>query len=180
MVLRLCRPISAAAEGQVVVLTRPFSSSSLPFVLFVRSRGGTASSRRALLLFGILVVAVLVLVSWAGPAGAAPPFTVNSTLDEPDAVLDGNCVSMPSGKCTLRAAIQEINNSGTGTVNVPAGVYVLTRNVVGTDDGSVGDLDIGLNPANALQSKSATVTVIGAGADQTIIDGNGAHRVIDI
>jgi len=136
---------------------------------------------RLLLASGLLVVALLALVAaFAGPAGAAPPFTVNSTLDEPDAVLDGNCVSTPSGKCTLRAAVQEADNAGGGTINVPAGVYVLTRNVVGTDDGSVGDLDIGLNPANPLQSKTSTVTILGAGADKTIIDGNGAHRVIDI
>jgi len=115
-----------------------------------------------------------------GSARGAPVFAVSSTLDEPDATLDGNCVSTPSGLCTLRAAVQEANFAGTATVTVPAGLYVLTRNVVGTDDGSVGDLDIGLSTTDPTKSKAANVTIVGAGADRTIIDGNGSHRVVDI
>ncbi|MCI0354526.1 MAG: CSLREA domain-containing protein, partial [Acidobacteria bacterium] len=37
-------------------------------------------------------------------------FTVDSTIDEPDANSgDGLCASAPSGECTLRAAIEEAN-----------------------------------------------------------------------
>ena len=122
----------------------------------------------------------MALALFVGSARAAPIFTVNSTIDEPDAALNGSCVSTPSGLCTLRAAVQEANFAGTATVTVPAGLYVLTRNVVGTDDGSVGDLDIGISTTDPTLSKVANVTVVAAGADRTIIDGNGNHRIFDI
>lgn len=59
----------------------------------------------------LIVVGCLLAV----PAAAlATEYTVDSTLDEPDnAVGTGGCASA-GGKCTLRAAIQESNNS-TGT-----------------------------------------------------------------
>ena len=61
------------------------------------------------------------------PAGAAPParvatpttntYVVNSALDEPDAdAADGKCLSYPSGKCTLRAAIMESNVAATNSI----------------------------------------------------------------
>lgn len=99
------------------------------------------------------------LVAGIPLAAAAPPFAVNSPLDEHDAVADGNCVSTPSGVCTLRAAIEEINSSGSGNVNVPAGNYVLT----------LGDIDITRSP-----------TISGAGAGSTIVSGGGAARVFEI
>ena len=94
------------------------------------------------------------------PAGAAPVFTVNSTLDEHDAATDGTCVSTPSGVCTLRAAIEEIDNSSaSGNVDVPAGNYVLT----------LGDIDITRSP-----------TISGAGAGSTIVSGGGTARVFEV
>lgn len=98
-------------------------------------------------------------------------FTVNSTLDEPDA-NPGNtiCASTPSGTCTLRAAIMEANRfSGPHTINLqPNSVYLLTRS--GLDaDANAGDLDI---------LKDMTIN----GAD-SIVDGNGAvlhDRVFNI
>ena len=93
-------------------------------------------------------------------AAAAPVFTVNSTLDEHDAAPNGMCVSAPSGVCTLRAAIEEINNvSGSGNVNVPAGDYVLT----------LGDIDITKSP-----------TISGASAGSTTVTGGGTARVFEI
>ncbi len=49
-----------------------------------------------------------------GPAAAAPPdaavvFTVDSTGDADDTVLDGRCETSPGGECTLRAAMREAN-----------------------------------------------------------------------
>ncbi len=47
---------------------------------------------------------------WAG--GGDQTLVVNSTLDESDVTLDGNCSTVPDGsvnRCTLRAAIQEAN-----------------------------------------------------------------------
>jgi hypothetical protein len=103
------------------------------------------------LLFGLLV--------GAPSADAAPPFTVNSTLDEHDRTSDGVCSSTPSNVCTLRAAIEEVNASLTGNINIPAGVYALT----------LGDIDITASP-----------TISGAGAGSTILQGGGTARVLEI
>ncbi len=45
-------------------------------------------------------------------AGIGQTLTVNSTFDEPDLIIDGNCNSStgPENRCTLRAAIEEANN----------------------------------------------------------------------
>src|SRR5262245_55411087 len=84
----------------------------------------------------------------ARPARAAPAaghtYTVNSTLDQPDAdPADGVCASTPAGLCTLRAAIMDSNfAAGPNTIILPSGTYTLTRS--GYDDAAVaGDLDIG-------------------------------------
>ena len=105
--------------------------------------------------------AAALLGLWAAmlctPASAAT-FTVNATLDEPDAVIDGICGSTPSGQCTLRAAIQEANAlAGADTITLFPGVFDLTRS--GFDDAAVfGDLDV-----------TDTVEVVGAGQAQTEI-----------
>src|SRR5207302_7230141 len=91
-------------------------------------------------------------------------FSVNSTLDEPAVdPSQAGCVSTPSGLCTLRAALMRANfANGLDTITVPSGVYVLTR--VGYEDNAlVGDLDI-----------NDDLTIQGAGAGATIVDGNGA------
>jgi CSLREA domain-containing protein len=120
---------------------------------------------RALIVLGVALVGALLLLgasAWlVRPASAAPPFTVNSTNDEHDATPgNGLCVSTPSGVCTLRAAIEEVNVLGSGLINVPAGLYDLSA--------AFGDLDITASP-----------TISGAGAGKTIIDGSGA-RVFEI
>ena len=61
-------------------------------------------------LFIIAIVSVLIAIALVASARAAVGLTVNSFLDEPDAVAgDGNCLSTPSSLCTLRAAIMEAN-----------------------------------------------------------------------
>jgi len=124
----------------------------------------------------IIRLALCLLVACAVPAAAiAATFTVNSVADVLDANPgDGICRTSPSNTvCTLRAAIMEANAfAGADTINLQANAtYVLTR--VGQDaTGLAGDLDV-------LDS----VTIAGAGAASTIIDGNGAvigDRVIQI
>src|SRR3954447_14550496 len=116
--------------------------------------------RRCALTLGSAVALTWGVLAGMTPAGAAPVFTVNSTLDEHDAATNGMCVSTPSGVCTLRAAIEEIDNSSaSGNVNVPGGNYVL----------SLGDIDITRSP-----------TISGAGAGSTIVSGGGTARVFEV
>ncbi|HEY6043096.1 MAG TPA: choice-of-anchor Q domain-containing protein [Anaerolineae bacterium] len=94
---------------------------------------------------------------------AGANFIVDSTLDEPNPdPSTGICTSSPSGKCTLRAAVQVANFvSAPNTITLPAGTYTLTRS--GYDDiALVGDLDL-----------AKDVTIQGAGSGATIVDGNG-------
>ncbi len=115
----------------------------------------------------VIVALVALLMPWIGsqPAHAAgKTFSVNSTLDEPDAVpSDGNCVSVPAGVCTLRAAIMEANLWPGDDIIIlqPNKTYLLTR--AGSDDmANLGDLDIVQN---------LTINVAGGGS--AVVDGNG-------
>lgn len=94
----------------------------------------------------------------------AATFTVNSTADAP-ALNPGNGICITAaGTCTLRAAIQAANepHGGADTIVLPAGIYVLTIPGANEDAAATGDLDI-----------TQDLTIIGAGAATTIIDGNG-------
>ncbi|HTO74631.1 MAG TPA: choice-of-anchor Q domain-containing protein, partial [Thermoanaerobaculia bacterium] len=126
----------------------------------------TAASLVALASFGVLAMGLP-----RSPA-ANPTIVVNSTEDLPDADQGDNVCAASNGKCTLRAAIMQANfTAGADTISLPAGTYKLTR--PGDDDQAVlGDLDI-----------TDSLTIIGAGADVTIVDGNGVvtgDRVFDV
>jgi CSLREA domain-containing protein len=85
---------------------------------------------------------------------------------------DGAC----NADCSLREAIIAANSNTPGppdTIVVPAGAYMLA--IAGTDIGTspnaaIGDLDI----------TSGSVTLSGAGAAGTIIDGASIDRVLDV
>src|SRR5213593_4296317 len=114
----------------------------------------------------LLTLASLLLA--VAPAAAAT-FAVNDTADAVDAVLDGKCATA-GGTCTLRAAIQEANAlPGPDTITVPAGTYLLTIEGQDEDAAVTDDLDI-----------TDDVTITGAGADRTILDGKGIDRIFDI
>lgn len=122
----------------------------------------------------VLVVLLSVTLGTAGPAAhaapvAGPRFIVNSTADVAGAppLNDGICATaynsgQPNGTCTLRAAIDEANNwpGGGATITLPAqppGVnYTLFH----------GTLTI-----------SQTMTIVGGGAGQTIVDGHGTQLI---
>jgi CSLREA domain-containing protein len=97
----------------------------------------------------------LLVVLWALPSGPAlaDTFQVTKTLD----TRDGKC----DAHCSLREAIIAANqHPGPDIVMLPAGHYVLQR--VGQEDqAAAGDLDI-----------HDDLTLIGAGAKSTLIDGN--------
>ncbi len=110
---------------------------------------------------------------------AAPPYNpsgrpgstivVNTTADELNS----------DGDCALREAIQSANTdtavdacpagSGADTVIVPAGTYTLTIPGAYEDGNLTGDLDI-----------LDDVTIQGAGAESTIVDGNSLDRVLHV
>ena len=105
------------------------------------------------------------LWSWAGPAGG-----VDITVNHMEDLSSGASCAMGSPTCTLREAIRQANlTTVDDTIYLPAGRYELSIPGQGEDGGATGDLDISTN-----------LTLIGTGADKTIIDANGIDRVFDI
>jgi len=122
---------------------------------------------RRLALARSIAAAVALAVSTHGRAAT---FSVDTFLDTIDSNPgDGICADADQD-CSLRAAIEESNAMpGADTIELPAGDFVLSIAGTGEDLGASGDLDI-----------VDDVTVIGAGADATRIDGGGLDRVVDI
>ena len=85
------------------------------------------------------------------------PFAVTTTVD--------------GGAGSLRQAIINANSTpGTDTINLGAGTYTLTIGGAGENAAATGDLDITDN-----------LTIVGAGADTTIIDASGlSDRVFEV
>lgn len=105
----------------------------------------------------------------AQTAHASPDsvYTVNSVLDQPDANPgDGDCVSTPSGVCTLRAAIMEANADATADFIFLPGGTTYQLQIVGQNENAAaqGDLDI-----------THDLTILGTTQSQPVIDG---HRAI--
>jgi CSLREA domain-containing protein len=99
------------------------------------------------------------------PIVQATPFTVTKTADTNDGMCDSDC--------SLREAIIAANVlAGDDIISLPSGTYSITIPGVGEDVAATGDLDITDN-----------LTIIGAGAPNSVIDGNGivvGDRVLDI
>ena len=88
---------------------------------------------------------------------------VNTTED----VHDGKC---DVDHCSLREAVSAVNiATEPAIIHIPAGTYTLTLSGSDTDSNLIGDLDV-MNGT----------TIIGAGAESTIIDANQIDRVFDI
>ncbi len=107
-----------------------------------------------------VALVILLAVVPAAPLHATI-FTVTTTSDGADGACDA--------QCSLRDAVIAANaDDDADTIVVPAGTYVLGG--AGNEDAAAsGDLDIG-----------GSVTITGAGADVTILDGGGTDRLIDI
>jgi CSLREA domain-containing protein len=90
-------------------------------------------------------------------------FTVTKTAD----TADGSC---DATDCSLREAIIAANAMpGPDIVHVPAGIYTLTISGADEDAAATGDLDI-----------ADDLTISGAGAVDTIIDGGEIDRVFHV
>jgi CSLREA domain-containing protein len=100
-------------------------------------------------------------------------YNVNTTADlVDDNVNDGGCHTS-ANTCSLRAAIMQANHlNETIFINLPAGVFVLTLPPAGMDGDDSGDLNL-----TASASVGPAIFIMGAGAAQTIIDGNHAEGV---
>ena len=112
-----------------------------------------------------------ICLSAAQPINAAN-FTVNSTADAQDAAAgNGVCeTAIGNGVCTLRAAITEANAlPGDDTITLPAGTYAQSLSAPNENSNAGGDFDV-----------TSNITINGAGAGSTFIEGNIAttERVI--
>jgi CSLREA domain-containing protein len=105
----------------------------------------------------VTLLIVLTFLSSSPAPVAAATFAVNSTGDASDANPGNGICETASGNrvCTLRAAIQE-NNGGAGgnTITVPVGTYTI----------------------GSYLRVSKSITINGAGAASTIVDGANATR----
>jgi CSLREA domain-containing protein len=118
----------------------------------------------------VLFCIAIVILSCLPLLSTAATIDVNTTADELNT----------DGDCSLREAITAANtntsvdacngDSLADTINIPAGTYILTISGVGEDLAATGDLDI----------TDSQLTINGAGATSTIIDGDGLDRVIHI
>src|SRR5689334_1036279 len=110
---------------------------------------------------GLSWLAVLLLGS-VSPVAQAVNFTVTKTADTNDGICDSDC--------SLREAISAANaNGGPDVITLPAGTYTLTIAGANEDANATGDLDI-----------TDGVTLNGAGAGTTIIDGAAIDRVFHV
>lgn len=128
-----------------------------------------STSRILRLSLAAALIAGVILVIRPALIVQAAAITVSVTSD--DNTINGNC--------TLREAIRAANldqavdacpaGNGADTLQLPAGVYILTLAGTGENSAATGDLDI-----------TEDLTVEGAGKTSTIISGNGIDRVFDI
>lgn len=126
----------------------------------------------------LLVMLTLLFCVLSTFRSEARTFNVNSSIDVND-LTPGNdlCVAylivfppyvLPF--CTLRAAIEESNAlPGPDEIVLPPGFFALSLTGINEDSSRTGDLDI-----------TDSLTITGAGSDQTFIDAAGIDRVFDL
>src|SRR5687767_686219 len=117
------------------------------------------------------LVACAIVACFTAQSASAAVFVVNTTADGDDPQTEGVCHAPAVNACTLRAAIQEANDTAgvADTVSLPAGRYELTAAGGNENFAVTGDLDL-----------TGSITIAGAGARTTIIDANGIDRVFHV
>jgi CSLREA domain-containing protein len=120
--------------------------------------------------FPVVIATFLLAAVLCASTAAAATFVVDTTADATDVSPGDGLCATASVTCSLRAAVQESGAlAGADTIEMPAGIYVLT--IAGRNDDAAlsGDLDL-----------EGDVTLTGAGVDETIIDAGALDRVVDI
>lgn len=103
----------------------------------------------------------------------ATTISVNTFSDTVDVAPGDGIVADSMGMVSLRAAIMEAGAlAGDDTIVLSAGNYGLSIGGAGEDFAASGDLDI--------FDTTGSLTIIGAGADLTTIDGNALARIFHI
>jgi CSLREA domain-containing protein len=118
----------------------------------------------------VTAAVILAAVSIAVPTLRGATFTVNSGKDEVDSNVGDKVCETVSGKCTLRAAVQEANaRFGPDTIELGSRIHRLNIGGSGEDQAGAGDLDI-----------NDDLTIIGRGRSGTIIHSEVNDRVFHI
>jgi hypothetical protein len=130
---------------------------------------------------GLAMVTILCGMAIPAVAASAATLAVNSEVDAPDASPgDGTCATS-DGACTLRAAVMEANLGSGDEIVLPAGHFKLTiapvLTAVGRDDGDPGH---GVDASHGDLNVLVPMTIKGAGAKATIVDGNRVDRIFDV
>jgi hypothetical protein len=137
------------------------------------------AARKLVAATAVLVMLAAGVVSvLAAPASAAPVaglvVTVNTTADLPGVAAGRGVCRDAAGTCSLRAAVMVADTSlRHTTIIVPAGHYRLTIPPRSPADDPLTDFDLGRGALKLLRP----VTIAGAGARQTVVDGTGITRV---
>ena len=127
----------------------------------------------ALAALGLAVAPAVAAADHDGPYECGPGCAlVDSTADAVDADLTDGVCRTAAGRCTLRAAVQELNvpydQREVGMVALPPGTFKLTRHGEGEDAAAIGDLDV------------THGTIVGSGMGRTIVDGDRGDRVFHL
>lgn len=125
------------------------------------------------------VAAIAGLHLMAGAPALGVNFIVNSFLDERDDIPGDGICQTPSGVCTLRAAIEELNAlpPGAHTVMLPGGVYPIMIPGGGNNQNHAGDFDI-LTSMTVMALPGQIATIDAVGIDRGFDVHNNANVVL--
>jgi len=122
---------------------------------------------------GIPLVAGELFDVESGTLTARARFVVDTTSDGVDASPGDLICATGGGACTLRAAIQEANaHAGADRIVLPAGTFTLSITGTGENAAATGDLDV--------TDVSGALTLVGAGAEQTILSAGSVDRAFHL
>ena len=116
-------------------------------------------------------LALLLWLASASPA-AGRTYAVTTGRDLPDTdLLDPECVTTDDSLCSLRAAIQQANQTPEeDTITLSGVTYALTLSGTGEDDSATGDLDV-----------TTPIVISGGSFATTVIDGKKLKdRIFDV